>query len=262
MDSIENKLLKNVKIQIERLGGIINQSTEDEYRGIKLSKTLKSFMNAIWNSENSFEFWDSYSDDVDISFNIEFIGNGYVKSEPSIDFLSIGYDELNQNYLAMPLFCISMQDPPIYKVNYETQFRLGNPVSFIELLNRLEICQNIKQDLFFEDGLRFSDNNFANAIRKEIHKIDGKITRNDIMNVEKIILMGTGIKNLDGIEIFENLLELTLDNNEIEDVNPMTKLKKIEYISICNNNINDFSLLKNLRSLKILYTQGNPGGGK
>lgn len=256
---MDNKLLKNIQTQIKRLGGEIRQSATDEFHGIKLSKTMKAFVNTDWNSEYCYEFFDSDPAEVEIVFEMDYLGNNIVKSELTIEFVSIGYDELVGYNLVIPLSCLAMQDPPVYKIDVENQNRLNAPSGFVEIINRLEICQNIPQELFLEDGLRFPDNNLANRIRKELHKTDGVLTKDNLADVKNIILADAEIRTLEGIEHLANLQELTLDGNQVTDVAPLTRLQNLEYLSIRNNAVEDFSPLQEMPKLVTIYNNGNPG---
>lgn len=66
------------------------------------------------------------------------------------------------------------------------------------------------------------------------------------------------ITNLNGIEKFENIEELSLINQKLYDLEGIDKLKNLSYINFSNNNIRDLRILKNLKKLKSVDYSFNP----
>lgn len=83
--------------------------------------------------------------------------------------------------------------------------------------------------------IKFKDANLEKCVRSVIQKPEGEIAVEDVKNVKTILCDEMGILTIDGIE----------------------KLINISYLSLTRNDIKDFSLLKNLKSLKTLGINGN-----
>ena len=255
---MENKLLKHIQLQIERLGGVTGQSSENEFHGVTLSKTMKSFFNTKWNPNYTYEYYGSSPDEIELIFEPEYIDRELIASEPSIRFISLGYDEITQYLVVTPLYCVAMQDPPVYKIDPKGQNRLTHPLSFVEIINRLEICQNIPQNQIFDDSISFEDDNLANAIRKELHNIHGKVSLEEIKKIDKLLLVDYNIYSLKGIEIFENLTEIIIDENNIESLDPLIEIERISFISAVNNNIHDAKRIIDSKPECTIYLLNNP----
>ena len=83
--------------------------------------------------------------------------------------------------------------------------------------------------------IMFKDVNLEKCVRSVIQKPEGEITVEDVKNVNTLLCDEMGILRIDGIE----------------------KIINLNYLSLTRNNIKDFSLLKNLKSLKTLDIIGN-----
>lgn len=238
--------------EIHHINGTIPQS------GIDLEKNKAGqIINNIYIYENKFHSQTSpnciliWSDVGDVYIeNNEFEGEVYInaKKNPNNDFIHIGENKHIGDY----------------------------PVTFygedIDLTNT------------------FKDENLKNAILERIGKgtLDSiyesdiaKIASDNVAGGKQLNLANKGIKKLDGIEIFAkyNLEWLYLNDNEIEDLTPisnivsltklnannnnisnidtLSKLTKLETISLINNNISDSSVLNNMPNLKYLYIKNN-----
>lgn len=91
-----------------------------------------------------------------------------------------------------------------------------------------------------EESIQFEDAKLEQAIREELSKTNEKLTVSDIKNVKELDLSGHGITSLGGIEHFEAL----------------------EVLSIADNDIRDFSILKKLHSLEEVNVTGNPNANQ
>ena len=76
---------------------------------------------------------------------------------------------------------------------------------------------------------------------------DGQISQSEIQNRTSLDISGKGIRNLSGVELFENLQELDCSNNNINQlsINTYLELKKLKSLDISNN-----------ASLKSLFVTG------
>src|SRR5690606_13091848 len=75
------------------------------------------------------------------------------------------------------------------------------------------------------DTVTFKDENLEQAIREQIDKKNGNLTKSDFENISALDLANQGIKSLDGIDVIESLEILSVADNEITD---FTILKELE----------------------------------
>lgn len=73
-----------------------------------------------------------------------------------------------------------------------------------------------------------------------------------------LICNALGISNLAGMEWLENVTNLSLRNNRIEDLSPLSGLSTLNYLALDANNITDLKPLAGLTKLNYLSLSGNP----
>lgn len=83
------------------------------------------------------------------------------------------------------------------------------------------------------------------------------VTKYRMSQVKEINLEDSRVKNLDGLQYCVNLEYLFLENNEIEDISPISNLTKLKVLNLNENNIKDISFIKNLTNLTKLYLKQN-----
>lgn len=104
----------------------------------------------------------------------------------------------------------------------------------------------------------FNDVNLREQIKKILGKVpDEPITRRDMANLpeSRLVVPGTGIRNLTGLEYATNLRWLDLCHNPILDITPvagLTNLTELEGISV-----SDISPLEGLTNLTVLSLRKN-----
>ena len=76
--------------------------------------------------------------------------------------------------------------------------------------------------------------------------INGQVLRVDVENVTKLFLDDLNIANLTGIEAFNNLVELTANNNQITSIDLSHNLD-LEILSLANNQLSSLVLTNNLK---------------
>lgn len=110
----------------------------------------------------------------------------------------------------------------------------------------------------------FKDSNLEIAIRKAINKPTGVITPEDIETLYVLdcsdTLYSEKISVLDGIENLTNLKELILDQNFVEDLNPLADLINLQKLNLRANNINNIAPISKLVSLEELNLGNNSIG--
>jgi len=109
------------------------------------------------------------------------------------------------------------------------------------------------------------DTALDSAIRAEISKPLGMLTRTDMLGVQSLDARGLGIRNLSGIEYCSNLRWLDLDTNEISDLTPLEQLGRPEdpfssplvYLNLDDNQISDITPLAGMLNLQGLSLFNN-----
>jgi Leucine-rich repeat (LRR) protein len=85
---------------------------------------------------------------------------------------------------------------------------------------------------------------------------DGKIQKNEAQKVTILYVKNQGIKDLEGLSNFTNLIEFGCYGNQIKNLD-LSKLKKLQYV-YANNNILQSININGLVELKHIYLQNNP----
>lgn len=107
----------------------------------------------------------------------------------------------------------------------------------------------------------FKDENLRNVILKLIGKTEtdsifesdiAKIASDNVAGGKQLNLANSKIKSLEGIEIFAkyNLEWLYIDNNEIEDLTPVSKITSLTKLNASNNKIKNIDVVSNLTNLE------------
>jgi len=147
----------------------------------------------------------------------------------------------------------------------------------------LSVCTEITNA---ENGI-IADNVLERAIRLEIEKPDGLLTKDDLAKLTKLTASGLFnreivVMNLDGIQYCINLEELDLSWNDIDDIGklsglikltsldikynkeisnlePVAGLPELKVLKMSRNKTSDFRPLKRLKKLEVLYVGRNEG---
>ena len=82
---------------------------------------------------------------------------------------------------------------------------------------------------------------------------DGKITENDLTNIESLYLSNCNIQDLTGLENAKNLKTIILDNNKISDLTPIKEIlsKDIQMVSLTDNYIESLNGLDGIKYTSI-----------
>lgn len=141
---------------------------------------------------------------------------------------------------------------------------------------------------------QFQDENLKNAILEIIRKVENKpdkqnillsdidaITADSLPSGKQLNLAGKNIKNLAGLELFENkaiewiyldwnqitdisilskfnsLTKISASDNQITDLTPIQNLENLQNINFGNNQITSIEPITNLTNLKYLYMDNN-----
>jgi len=109
------------------------------------------------------------------------------------------------------------------------------------------------------DGITFADKNLESALREEMQKPRGAITKNDLIAFKgRLELVGRGIVDISPLRHMRGLSMLSLEHNNITDISPLEDLKELVILGLANNRISDLTPLTNLKkSLTGLSLDGN-----
>lgn len=121
---------------------------------------------------------------------------------------------------------------------------------------RVEILQKDDQDF----PVYFEDPNLETIIRNEINKPETEIIMySDLQTIR--VLQGLSssepISSLSGIEFCRNIENIEFNNMDIENLQPLSNLNKLNFLFLNFNRIADISALANLTSLWVLGLDGN-----
>ncbi len=76
-------------------------------------------------------------------------------------------------------------------------------------------------------------------------------------NLTKLVLYYQRLNIIPDLSRFKNLKDLSLDNNNISDIQPLQYLTKLEYLYLHDNNISDITSLQYLTNLEELWLNNN-----
>jgi hypothetical protein len=105
--------------------------------------------------------------------------------------------------------------------------------------------------------INFPDQNFESEVRNIINKPSGPIIYYDVFLIKFLDLENKKISNLEGLQYFENLEDISLRFNNITYIPDLSPLGVIKSISLSCSKIEDISSLANLRTIRILYLDHN-----
>ena len=102
-----------------------------------------------------------------------------------------------------------------------------------------------------DDVINIPSASFEKAIREHL-SLEGDITFGDVREIDYLMLTSREIKSIAGIEYFERLMTLILDDNPLASINGVQVLENLEVLSISGSYVNNidyaFSKLRTLRA--------------
>lgn len=134
-----------------------------------------------------------------------------------------------------------------------------------------------------DKAITFKDFSFEWAVKYSLGKqySSQPVYLSEALQFKHLDLKGYGIKDLTGLEAFTNLESLNLENNflegadlaviqklpnvkrlnlrnnNLEQINSLKNLSRLEYLNVSVNKIKDFSPIRELTRLRSLYLTGN-----
>ena len=103
----------------------------------------------------------------------------------------------------------------------------------------------------------FPDKHLEAAVRKNLAKPGGPITREALKALGELAVVGKGIENIEGLEAAVNLTRLDLSYNQIGDISPLASLTYLTQLDLRSNAISDISPLVSLARLTRLDLWNN-----
>lgn len=111
-----------------------------------------------------------------------------------------------------------------------------------------------------EAALPIPDENLEAAIRAELGKPEGGLTREDLEGMTSLDASWRGIGDLSGLEQAVNLEALNLWGNQVEDLSPLAGLQGLAWLDLEGNGARDIAPLAGLGNLRFLYLGNNRVG--
>ena len=102
----------------------------------------------------------------------------------------------------------------------------------------------------------FQDPALEQAIRKACGKMSGTLTQADLDRIERLVLNGTGLRSLSGLEYCRHLRELHLPHNGLAHVEPLGELSELRLLNLAGNEGLELTPLQTLTELGELNLSG------
>ena len=90
-----------------------------------------------------------------------------------------------------------------------------------------------------EEAVSFYDEQLEEGLRAEVEKTDGELYESDFDELVELDLSGLGIQDLTGIELLDDLKVLSLEDNEINDFSLLKDLESLEEVNVRSNPIDE-----------------------
>jgi len=107
-------------------------------------------------------------------------------------------------------------------------------------------------EVYLNEVVTFADPNLEQAVRAKITKPVGSIYSSDLGNITEFDAFHMIITDLAGMEYFRSLETLSLGENQIVDITPLSDLKNLKNLNLDYNYISDISPLEDLSALETL----------
>ncbi|MFA6110280.1 MAG: leucine-rich repeat domain-containing protein [Candidatus Latescibacterota bacterium] len=108
-----------------------------------------------------------------------------------------------------------------------------------------------------EEEVVFADSALEAAVRAQVGLWTGPIRRRDVELIDSFYHGSLGISDLRGIEALARVVWLSLNDNRIRDLSPLSELTTLRTLFLDNNQIFDLAPLAGLRGVTWLHLSGN-----
>ena len=95
------------------------------------------------------------------------------------------------------------------------------------------------------------------AIRKELKKPEGELTKADLEKVTKLVLFQNQLTDVSALAGLTKLEGLNLSDNQLTDVSSLAGLTQLKTLLLAYNKLTDVSALTGLKQLEMLYLNEN-----
>ena len=107
-----------------------------------------------------------------------------------------------------------------------TQEEINSMVSEIK-----DAIYELEEAVDLNEIIAIGDKYLKKAIKKELNLSGDDITIGDMHKLKNVSFMGSGIESIEGLQYARNLESIDLSYNEIKDLSPLKKLKKLTSIN-------------------------------
>ena len=102
-----------------------------------------------------------------------------------------------------------------------------------------------------------ADPTIEKAIRKELKKPIGELTKADLIKIKHLNLRGKELTDLRSLTGLSELEVLSLGNNKVEDLSALKHLSKLKELRLDGNRLNNINTLPELDHLNALFLENN-----
>ncbi len=125
-------------------------------------------------------------------------------------------------------------------------------------LNTSELSNVIQLANLDELEVNFPDGTLDALVRLKSGVLSGQLYGSDLAGITTFSAVGQGIFHLAGMQYLSNLTVLNLKSNlQIDDINPLEHLIRLEWLNLSANNFGEVSALEKLTNLKVLDLTSN-----
>jgi Leucine-rich repeat (LRR) protein len=103
----------------------------------------------------------------------------------------------------------------------------------------------------------FLDRNLEKAVRNQLNKQAGTLTKEDMSQLTSLDASYRNIQDLSGLQFANNLVDLTIEGNEIISLTPLQNLTSLKRLWLGDNQVTDIGPLSSLSNLTELYAWDN-----
>ncbi|MCD4831531.1 MAG: leucine-rich repeat domain-containing protein [Anaerohalosphaeraceae bacterium] len=108
----------------------------------------------------------------------------------------------------------------------------------------------------FSDSICFEDMKFEKVICEKLNT-QPPLTQLQILKLKSLKDFGGNICSLSGLENAVNLEQIVISDNKLQDITPLSNLRRLNKLGLWGNQISDISPLKYLVELRELYLNDN-----
>ena len=183
---------------------------------------------------------------------LDFWGNRIRDISPLENLTNLTWLRLSYNAITDVSLLASM-------TNLKWIYLAGNLVTNPEALFMLKQRGGTLIDIYVPSVVALPDTALAAAVREALDLVDdAPILPDDLAALTTLEVPSLGITQLTGLEAATGLTQLTLNDNQIRDVDPLAQLTNLETLNLRDNQITNVWPLRLLTHLRTLDVSNNP----